>query len=190
MDKRFFITILLLISICFLIVTTTITFLTREKVANNIITFGSLKMQLIQTTLDKNNQEENVNNNEIFDITDNSMVSRMIKVKNLGNHEFFLRISLNMVGIDKNSNEFDVNDLIRYDLNFEDWIYKDGWYYYKKVVKEFDTTSNLITNIFFDTNNIMSNYQNSNFKFNVIAQAVQAENNAQNVLEVVGWPSN
>ena len=36
MDKRFFITILLLISICFLIVTTTITFLTREKVANNI----------------------------------------------------------------------------------------------------------------------------------------------------------
>ena len=58
-----------------------------------------------------------------------AIVSRIIKVKNLGNHEFFLRISLDMIGIDENNNEFDANNLIKYDVNTEDWIYNDGWYY-------------------------------------------------------------
>ena len=42
----------------------------------------------------------------------------------------------------------------------------------------------------FDVNNITLNYQNWKFKFDVNAQAVQAKNNATNVLEAVGWPEN
>lgn len=69
-------------------------------------------------------------------------------------------------------------------------MFKDGWYYYKKEVEENEVTSNLITQINFDTNNITSNYPNGEFKIDIKAEAVQAENNEKEVLNVVGWPSN
>ena len=190
MSRRIKIIILLLSIICLLIMATTVAFITREKVANNILTFGNIKMQLLQTTLDKNNMEKCINDDESFDIMHNSTVSRMIRVKNLGKHDFFLRISLKMMGKDKNNNEFDAYNLVTYDINTEDWIYREGWYYYKTIVKQGETTSNLITKIMFDIDNITSNYPNGNFKFDVDAQAVQSENNAKDVLSVEGWPSN
>ena len=190
MSKRLSIPIVLLTIIRLFIIAATVTFINKEKTANNIITFGNIKIQLMQTTINENNEERFVDNNESFNITNYPIVSRIIKVKNLGNHEFFLRISLDMIGIDENNNEFDANNLIKYDVNTEDWIYNDGWYYYKDIVKESEITSNLITRIFFDINNITSNYSNVKFKFNVNAQVVQAENNAKDILNVIGWPKN
>ena len=32
-------------------------------------------------------------------------------------------------------------------------------------------------------------FPNGNFKLDIRAEAVQAENNAENVLEVMGWPA-
>ncbi len=191
MSKKEKIVILLLVIIAFFIfVVSTIAFRIYDKTANNVITFGNIKMQLLQTTLNKNNDEIDVNDDENFDITHNSTVSRRIKVKNLGKQEFFLRISLKMIGTDENNKEFNADDFVIYDLNTKDWIYKDGWYYYKNVVKENETTSNLITKIDFDINKITSLYPKSKFKFDVEAQAVQAQNNASNVLDVSGWPKN
>lgn len=190
MSKRLSISILLLTIISLFIIAATVTFINKEKAANNIITFGNIKIQLMQTTINENNEERFVDNNESFNITNHPIVSRIIKVKNLGKHEFFLRISLDMIGIDENNNEFNANNLMKYDINTEDWIYNDGWYYYKYIVKESEITSNLITQIFFDINNITSNYSNVKFKFNVNAQVVQAENNAKDVLNVIGWPKN
>lgn len=189
MSKQRRLAIFLLIIIAFFIfVIATIAFRIYSKTTNNVISFGNIKMQLLQTTLNENNEEINLNNDENINITHNSTISRRLKVKNLGKHEFFLRISLEMTGIDKNNQEFNANNLVTYDINFDDWIYKDGWYYYKNIVKENETTNNLITKINFDINNIISEYPKSKFKFYAKAQAVQAENNAVNVLDVVGWP--
>ncbi len=193
MNKRiniFIILLIIVIVICLFFVTATIAFITRSRTTNNIITFGNLKMELIQTGLDENGQEKNISNNDNLDITHNPIVSRIVKVKNLGKHSFFIRISLNIIGTDANKREFNANNLISYNLNTNDWIYKDGWYYYKKIVKENDITSNLMTQISFDINNITTNYPKGEFKLNINAEAVQAENNAEEVLNVVGWPSN
>jgi len=190
MKQKINIQILLIIITCLFLITLTMAFITSRITTNNIITFGNLKMQLIETCLDENNKEREVKNNEILDITYTSEVSRIVKIKNLGNHDFFARISLDIIGIDSNNNNFYANDFVSYNINTNDWIYKDGWYYYKKIVKQDDTTSNLLTQINFDTNNITKKYPKSNFKFNIKAEAVQAKNNASNVLDVVGWPSN
>ena len=189
MNRKTHIAIILLIIASMFLVTTTIAFITRSITIDSIITFGNLKMQLIETTIDENNIERQVANNEVLDITHHSNVSRIVKVKNVGNHEFFARVSLDMIGIDENNKEFDANYLVSYDLNTQDWIYQDNWYYYKKTLKENEITTNLITQVKFDINNIMTNYSNGKFKFNINAEVVQTENNADNVLDAVGWPS-
>jgi len=190
MNKKVIMIILLITVICLFLITTTIAFITRSTTANNIITFGSIKMQIIQTTLDSNNEEKDVDNNEILNIIHNPTISRIVKVKNLGKHDFFVRISLDMIAFNPNNEEYKVNDCLSYNFNTEDWIYEDGWYYYKKIVKQGEITNNLITQINFDVNKITKEHTRGNFKFNIKAEAVQAKNNAQNVLEVVGWPSN
>ena len=126
MTKKRKIVILLLVVIVFLCIISTIAFRVYENETNNIISFGSIKMQLLQTTLNENNDEIPVKNNESFNIMHNSKIDRMLKVKNLGKEDFYLRISLIMIGIDENNNEFDVKNLVTYDVNLEDWIYKDA----------------------------------------------------------------
>lgn len=188
MNKKVKLVIFLIVIICLLSITATISFITRDITVNNVITFGNIKMQLMQTYIDENNIEKEVNS-EVLDITHNSTLSRIVKIKNIGKHEFFARISLNVIGIDANNQEFDANDLISYNLNTEDWVYEDGWYYYKKIVKQDEITSELITEIKFSVNNITANYPKGKFKFNINAEAVQSQNNEENVLDVVGWPT-
>lgn len=190
MNKEITIIVLLIIMICLFVVTATIAFTTRTTITNNIITFGNLKMELIHRTLNEKNEEVDVNNNANIDITYNSTVSRVVRVKNIGKHNFFARVSINVKGIDENKNQFNANSLVSYDVNTNDWIFKDGWYYYKKELNKNEMTSNLITQIKFDIDNITSNYPNGEFKININAEAVQAENNEKEVLNVVGWPSN
>lgn len=187
--KNLIITLLSLVIVLF-VVTSTVAYITRSTVANNVITFGSLKMKLLQTTLNENNEEIEVDNNEDINITHKSELSRIVKIENLGKHDFYARISLNMVGTDSNNNEFDANEYVTYDVNTNDWIYKNGWYYYKKIVKQNELTSNLITNIEFNINEITTKFPNGNFKLDIKAEVVQAENNADNVLDALGWPSN
>ena len=190
MQKKLNKSLLFCVILCLVCVSLTVAFFSISKTANNVITFGNLKMKILQTTIDENGEEVQVSNDDSFDITENSSISRMIKVKNIGKHNFFLRVSLNMIGTDEENNTIDVSDLVSYDLNEEKWIYKDGWYYYKDALAKDEVTDTLITCIIFNTDKITAKYPNSKFKFKVNAEAVQAENNESNVLEAVGWPSN
>ena len=187
MNKKINIEILLFVIICLFLIAATIAFIIRSTTANNVITFGNLKMQLIQTTLDKNNQEQEVANNE--DITHKPVVNRIVKIKNVGKHEFFVRVSPDIVGTDANNHTFNANEVVSYQSSASDWVYKDGWYYYKKIVKRNETTSNLMANIRFDLDKITANYPKGQFKLNIKAEAVQAENNAGSALEAMGWPT-
>ena len=189
LSKKSIIATLLIIVIGLVAIASVIAYITRSTIAKNVITFGSLKIGLLETTLDEKGQELEVEDNEILNITYKPKVSRIVKIKNLGKHEFYTRVSLDIIGTDANENEFNANQLVSYGLNTDDWVYKDGWYYYKKIVKQNEITSNLITKVNFDVNNITSNYPNGKFKLDIKAEAVQAENNAENVLDVLGWPS-
>ncbi len=189
MNKKYIMIFILLIFITIFSIFSTVAFITMKIDAKNIITFGSIKMELIETTLNKDNTEIKIENDDTIDITNISELSRVIRVKNLGKHDFFTRISLNLIGIDKDNVEFNASKYINYDINSTEWVYKDGWYYYKKIVTRDETTNGLLTNIRFDVNSITLNYPNGKFKLDIKAEAVQAENNSKDVLEVMGWPS-
>ena len=159
-------------------------FVIKSTTNSNIIKFGSLKLKLIETTL-VDGEEKEVNDG--YEDVLKPVASRMVRVKNVGKHPMYLRFSLNTYVI-TNDEKTSLGNLVSYDVNETDYIYKDGWYYYKKVLLPNETTENLITKIIFDVDNIKQQYENGRLNFDVDVGAVQSENNADNVLEVEGWP--
>jgi len=189
MYKKVYIISLITLALCVGMIGITKAFIVRNTVANNIITFGNLKMQLLQTTINEFGNEEILDNNVSIDITNNEKLSRIIKIKNLGSQDFYARISLEIIGIDNDNNEFYINDFVKYNFNNDDWLYKEGWYYYKKSIKPEEITSSVINGIAFDINNITKKHSNCSFKLNIKTEAVQSKNNNEDVLNAVGWPS-
>lgn len=190
MKKRtiiLFIFIAAVLALCLTNATTA--FLTRQTTADNILTFGSLQLALRQTTLTPGGEEVSVTQDSAFDITSHSAVSRILRVENTGEHPMYVRVALHMVGTTADGKTFDTQNLVSYQLNEADWVYRDGWYHYKQVLTPHETTNALMTQVIFQNiNSITQTYPGSQFDLDVDAQAVQSENNTTDVLSVTGWP--
>lgn len=189
MKKKKTILLFILSIISLFFITISYAFITRTIKADNIFTFGNLKMQLLQTTIE-NGKEVEVVDKDSFDVTTESKISRKIKVKNLGKHPMYVRISLNFVATSSKKEDLNIQDSIIFDINNNDWIYKDGWYYYKEQLLPGKTTQTLIENITFDTEKLINNYDVNKFDLEINSYAVQSENNKGNVLQAKGWPTN
>lgn len=167
----------------------TTAFLTRQVVTDNILTFGNLKIALHQTTLTADDSEVPVSQDTPFDVTSHSTVSRILRVENVGEHPLYVRVAVKMNGATAEGEAFDADGMVSYRLNEDDWLYEDGWYYYKQPLAPHETTKELMTQVIFDDiSDITQNYPGSRFELKLDAQAVQSENNAQDVLSAAGWP--
>jgi len=165
----------------------TFAFIIKETTISSIITFGSVKMKVIETTIENGIKKE-VENGTNIDVTNNSYINRNIKIENIGNHEIYVRVSFDIEG-KKNNIQFDTSSLINLNTENANWIYKDGWYYYKNSIKPNEITDDLKINIHFDIEKITNMYAGCNFNLYIDSEAVQYENNSENVLEAKGWAS-
>lgn len=61
--------------------------------------------------------------------------------------------------------------------NKKDWIYRDGFYYYKNILKKGESTSPLFTGFHIDPQKVNGKYQEliNDFEINVYEESVQAE---------------
>lgn len=165
----------------------TMAFTTREIETENVVTFGNLKMEILETELTQTGEERVFNPDESTRLR-SDQVSRIVRVKNVCKEPMYVRISLSMEGWDEEGEIIpDAEELAAYEINEEDWVCRDGWYYYKQVLEPQLTSEKLMTEIEFDTDAITSDYPSGEFELKVAAQAVQAKNNAENVLEAKGW---
>ena len=158
-----------------------------EENTNSVITFGNIKVKLIEQEL-RDGKYIDISNNDIVDITNTSKLDRIIKAKNIGNNAFYLRLKIEFNGTSDGNNFFDANDLITIQAN-DDWIYQEGYYYYKKPLDKNEETSELTREILLDRNRLYSNYKGYKFYLDIKAQAVQSEHNVEDVMEVTNWPS-
>lgn len=162
------------------------TFLVRENQFNNVITFGNLKMEIINHTLDANGNETDVENEtEKLRLAN---VNRIVKIKNICHNDMYVRVKVNFDGKDMNNQSYSPDTYLVVNGMNDKWIYQDGWYYYQDVLKPDVTTDNLLNGLEFDLDRLTSHYPGSHIEFNVEAQAVQSTYNASNVLEATGWP--
>lgn len=188
-NRKYYSWVLVAAALVLCLTATTTAFLTRQVVTDNVLTFGNLKMIIHQTTILSDGTEIPVNEDEPTDITYSDRVSRIVRFENVGEHPMYIRVSLKINGISSEGTEFNADDMVAYQINEEDWIYHDGWYYYKQPLKSKETTQELMSQIIFvDISSITNNYPGSRFDMKIDAQAVQSENNAQDVLLAAGWP--
>lgn len=180
--------ILLVIILCITAITFSYSYITLKFESDNIITFGSIKMKLMQKEV-KDSKEFLVDNKNTINITGRKEINRKVYIQNVGNENIYVRISLDTFLVDNDGNKKSVNDLIRFDINDNYWIYKDGWYYYKNILKYNEDTPNLFTKIMFDEENITKEYEEGTIDLDITAQGVQSANNSSNVLDAEGWPA-
>lgn len=168
----------------------TLAFFTTNVDTENLITFGKLDLKINETTLDKQGEEVAYSPDEKVNLSRNSYLSRIIRLENTGSQPMYVRVDLSITGQDKDGGEIKNADaLAEYTLNEDDWVYKDGWYYYKDILEPGSESKELMTEIIFDINEISSLYPGGDFDLDVSAQGVQSKNNEnENVLLVTGWP--
>ena len=164
--------------------TGTLAYFTAEETAQNVITMGSLKMELVELD-EKGEPWEDVEN-----IVPGMEVTKEAFVKNTGTVDFYTRVKITKTFVPAQGEEKpELNTkLVRLDINEKYWEPgNDGFYYYKKPVAPGEETKPLFTTVTFSTK-MGNEYQNVKVKIDLDAQAVQSRNNGDSATKATGWP--
>lgn len=184
MKKRIF--ALSVVAMCLSILASiTLAYFTDVGTARNVITSGSIKVEL-QEWSDTGNGL--VPFEDIDGVLPGMEISKIVQVKNNGGQSAWVRVSADKSIHLAEGVTGDVDlSLISYDLNTEFWSEKDGFYYYNTILQPNEVTEPLFTKVIFSAT--MSNmYQNSTAVIDVTAQATQVANNGTSALDAAGWP--
>lgn len=160
-------------------------YFTDRGTAKNTITTGGVKIDLIETAAIDG---ENVPFEDVVGVMPGSEVSKIVEVKNIGESDAYIRVSVEKALALAEGREGGVDlSLVTLDFNTEAWTEADGYYYYNSPLKPNETTAPLFTAVSFSTD--MGNlYQNSSLTVNVTAEATQVANNGASALTANGWP--
>ena len=160
-------------------------YFTHERTATNVITAGSIKIELQEWA---DNGEGLVPFENVSSIQPGMEISKIVQVKNAGSQDAWVLISLDKVIQLAEGVEGEVElSLISCNINTEYWTEKDGFYYYNTILRPNEATEPLFTEVAFSA--AMRNmYQNSKAVIEVEAQATQVANNGTSALDAAGWP--
>lgn len=177
---------LLLIALAAILVTVltqpTLAFYTTIGKATNVVTSGSLKMQIYEKTAgDDDFPEEGVY------IIPGDIVSKRVSIKNVCGAPFYLRVKL----IHGSTNEeLDPEECLKMNINTIDWVEVDGYYYFNHVLQPGEVTPPLFTQVEIVGDKVDQHHVGSMLSITVSAQAVQSEHNpADYPWEAKGWPA-
>ena len=150
------------------------------QTARNVITSGGVDIALLEYTADGTAYPS-----EPVVIMPGDVVSKQVMVQNIGNSPAFLRVKLTP-GV--NDAALSADDCIQMELDLTNWTYRDGYYYYNRILQPGQTTPALLTQVTFVGDKITNAYLGKLFSLNVAAQAVQSEHNGTDPLKALGWP--
>lgn len=168
-----------------------------QKTTENVITYGSLKMELLQ--LDEEGQRIPLRgDNAVRLIADEgeTPVFRDISVKNICDQPMYLRLKLSVTGQDQAGSTFSLDEThAQYTLQ-PGWTSRetdDGWYYYEEPLQPHQLTKSLLTGntvIFLDTKALAKEHPGLTLHIAAQVQAVQSVHNPEEgtVFDAQGWP--
>lgn len=181
--RKYVLSLAVIICAMAVLATGTYAYFTAEETAYNVITTGCLYMDLVEeTTGGAPWPEEGVKN--VMPAMD---VDKVVYVENVGSVPFFARISLeNQITPAPGVTAELTFEHISLDLNTEQWIEQDGFYYYYRILEPGEKTEPLFTKVSFAPE-MGNEYQNATVEVYVLAQAVQSANNGTDPLAALGW---
>ena len=164
----------------------TIAYFTAEGRARNVITTGSVEIELKEWA-DENKTEPFKN---LEGVMPNTTVTKIAEIKNIGKSDAWIRVKIQK-SIELKYDGTPGTDLVELNLNDTDWITDGEYYYYKNALKPGETTTPIFTSVTFKA--AMGNeYQGAKATVDIYAQAVQTANNPAtngDVKTVKGWPA-
>lgn len=188
--------LLAVIAICAAICASgTLAYFTAEDRAHNVITTNGIGI-LIEEWQETAAGLVPYPKDKPIDVMPGVAVSKIAAVKNL-EADAYIRAKIDLTVMDPEGNVMDLSGetlekIISVAVNTDHWIRKadDGqWWYYSEVVDGGDTTEALFTEVVFSGPNMTNEYQRCTVNVVVTAQAVQAANNGEAVMEAAGWPA-
>lgn len=182
-SKRKHLKLLLFILCLGLCVSGTLAYITVSNIVRNVITTGSLRVEVIETDAD-GNPFKNVSG-----VLPGMKVGKVVTVKNTADNPCWVRINVRKeIILDEGITGTPDLSLIELDLDTEDWVEQDGSYYYNRKLESGESTVPLFTTVVFNGDIADRMYTNCTANVTVGAEAVQCANNGNTVLEAEGWP--
>ncbi len=151
--------------------------------ATNIVTSGNIQL-IIHEKTDTGAEFPR----EGVYIVPGDIVSKQVTIENDCEHPFYLRVKI-VYGVD--SVELSSEDCFKLNIDEENWILHDGWYYYKGIVNPGETTPKVFSHVEIVGSKVDNSYLGKTLTLTVLAQAVQSENNPitdGNTYTASGWP--
>ena len=163
--------------------TGTLAYFTAEETAQNVITMGSLKMELVELN------EEGKPWTNVENIVPGMEVTKKAYVENNGSVDFYTRVKITKRFVNEQGKKLPELNTGLVELNLsEDWKPGEGgFYYYNKPVAPGEETKPLFTTVTFSTE-MGNEYQNVKVIIDLDAQAVQSRNNGDSATKATGWP--
>ncbi len=165
----------------------TLAYFTSETRARNVITTGSVDVQLVEQT---------VNDGKLTDfpkagisgVMPGQSVSKIVKVKNTGTAEAWVRLSAEISVMSADGKPLN-NKYVTIKPN-DSWkqsgVNGDEHWYYVKALNKGDLTDEFIGSVDFSPE-MSSEYRNCTVNVDISAQAVQTTNNGSDVFKAAGW---
>ena len=162
----------------------TYAFFTAEDTAHNVITTGSVEIELNEWADEDRTQPFE----DLTGVMPNTEVTKIAEIENTGASDAWVRVRLTK-SIELAAEGTPDLELISLDVNTSDWtLGEDGCFYYNRVLKPGETTAPIFTSVTFDPG-MGNEYQNARACVDVEAQAVQTANNGSSAAEAAGWPA-
>lgn len=181
MKRKLLIFALCMVMLMFTVVGSLAYYSEESEIVHNIITTGSVEIELIET---------DENGDPFVDVVGampGCTYGKVVTIKNVGASAAYVRIKVDNSITKADQTQGDAS-LISLDINTTDWELQDGYYFYKNVLAPGQTTAPLFTGV--TVSGAMGNdYQNCRINVNVSAQAVQVANNGDSALTAAGWPA-
>lgn len=151
--------------------------------ATNVITSGNIRFLIHEMT----DQGSPFPTEGVY-IVPGDVVSKRVTIENDCEHPFYLRVKI-LYGVD--SEVLSAEDCFKLNINSENWVLHEGWYYYTGILEPGQTTPHVFSHVEIIGSKVDNNYLGKTLTLNVLAQAVQSEHNPivdGNTYSAAGWP--
>lgn len=152
-----------------------------EETAYNVITTGLLYMELVEETTGGQPWPEE----GFADVIPGKKIDKIAKVHNNGAVPFFCKVTVTGTVKAYDGGELSFEP-VTLDYDTEHWILKGESYYYYRILYPGEVTEPLFTEVSFAPT-MGNEYMRAKVNINVLAQAVQSDNNGTDPLEALGW---
>lgn len=152
--------------------------------ATNVVTSGDIQLAIHEMT----DQGTEFPAEGVY-IVPGDIVSKQVSIENVCDHPFYLRVKV-IYGID--SQELSAEDCFKLNINTDNWLFHEGWYYYKDILTPGQTTPNVFSHVEIVGSKVDNSYIGKTLTLTVRAQAVQSENNPVDDMQThtaSGWPA-